>query len=495
MNLPIAQSILHGALRPSNKPNISFQALARKFNNLPSKLDDIEKLFISELGNYAIFDFEKAVAINTIAPDEYTSIKEYTIKPKIEISKEESLQTPQTIFYNTIVNAEATRIKIALLNYSTVVQSNIDTRQELKETLRLIKSHIKKASETADTYYQVLQINLVKLYYELTISFDVLLTENDFTAFEDLYLECFNRYPSDDELNAYQAAKLIHEAQTHIALNYDIQETQNLLGEICSSIELNSHNSTLIMVGIALENYLFLKQTNQPIPTFDQLINSGFVNLITKEQKSILRQRFEREEIAIDRANAIDDIFTELSFGNPIRNTLSITNNLSVFLNQQKDIYLKDPSAIYKVVIEKQISDSNKKPQPTVKLMQIKSKLAIAHKHLAFLNGVNPQNNERILSESDYKLMIAYIEHLIQHDSIPKITRKIPRANLGKTWFRYSIYLVHKELYSSIQDIWIEFMQQVFDEFSPKVVTFSTLKTKFSQQPSGYNQFIKKVLG
>lgn len=331
MNLPIAQSILHGALRPSNLPDIAFQALARKFNNLPSNLNDIEKLFISELGNYAIFDFEKAIAINNIAPDEYTSIKEYTFKPKIEISKEESLQTPQTIFYNTIVNAEANRIKIALLNYSTVVQSNIDTRQELKETLRLIKSHIKKATKTADTYYQDLQTNLVKLYYELTISFDVLLTENDFTTFEDLYLECFNRYPSVDELNAYQAAKLIHEAQTLIALNNDIQKTQNLLGDICSSIELNSHNSTLLTVGIALENYLFLKQINQAIPSFDQLINSDFANLITKEQKSILRQRYEREEIAIDRANAIDDIFTELSFSNPIQNTLSITNNLSVF--------------------------------------------------------------------------------------------------------------------------------------------------------------------
>ena len=65
------------------------------------------------------------------------------------------------------------------------MQSNIDTRQEIKETLRLIKSHIKKASETADTYCQDLQTNLVKLYYELTISFNVLLTENDFTAFED----------------------------------------------------------------------------------------------------------------------------------------------------------------------------------------------------------------------------------------------------------------------------------------------------------------------
>ena len=493
MNLPITQSILHGALRPSNMSDIAFQALARKFNNLPSKLNDIEKLFISELGNYAVFDFEKAVAINNIAPDDYTSIKEYTIRPKIEIHKEETIQTPQTIFYNAIINAEAARIKIALLNYSTVVQSNIDTRQELKETLRQIKSYIKKASETADIYYQDLQANLIKLYYELAITFDVLLTENDFTAFEDLYFECFNHYPSVEELNAYQIAKFIQAAQAQIALNSDIQEAQNLLLEICNSIKLTPNNSTLFTIGIALENYVFLKQTNQAIPSFDQLINNDFVNLITKEQKSILRQRYEREEIAIDRANSIDEIFTELPFDTTLQSSLSITNNLSVFLNQQKDIYLKDPSAIYKVVIEKQTSDS-KKPQPTIKPMQVKSKLAIAHKHLAFLNGVNPQNNERIMSESDYKLMIGYIQHLIQFDSIPKITKKIPRANLGKTWFRYSIYLVHKELYASIQDLWIEFMQQVFDEFSPKVVTFSTLKTKFSQQPSGYNQFIKKVL-
>ena len=76
MNLPIAQSILHGALRPSNLPDIAFQALARKFNNLPSNLNDIEKLFISELGNYAVFDFEKAIAIILWNRKRYLGISE-----------------------------------------------------------------------------------------------------------------------------------------------------------------------------------------------------------------------------------------------------------------------------------------------------------------------------------------------------------------------------------------------------------------------------------
>ncbi len=495
MNLPIIQSILHGALRPSNNPDMPYQALSRKFNNLPANLNDIERLFITELGNFAVFDFEKAIPINNIAPDDYTLITEYSIKPAIEFQEDKISPTPQTNFYEAIITAEATRIKIALLNYSAVVQSDIDTRQEVKETLRQIKSYIKKATEIDDAIHQTLQTTLTKLYYELSIEFDLLLTETDFTAFEELYFECLNHYPSDEEINAYQAAKYIHEVQKQIALNIDLEEAQSLYTDVCNSITLNQQNSILFTIGLALENYVFLKYTNQAIPSFDQLTNNEFVNLILKEQKSILKQRYEREEIAIDRVNAIDDIFTELPLKNTLQSTLSIANNLSGFLLQQKDTYLKDPSAIYKVVLEKQVSDIKRKPQPTAKPMQIKSKIALAHKHLAFLNGVNPQNNERIMSESDYNLMIAYIQHLIQHNSIPKITKKIPRANLGKTWFRYSIYLVHKELYSAIQDLWIEFMQQAFDEFSPNVVTFSTLKTKFSQQPSGYNQFIKKVLG
>ena len=127
--------------------------------------------------------------------------------------------------------------------------------------------------------------------------------------------------------------------------------------------------------------------------------------------------------------------------------------------------------------------------------MQIKTKLAIANRHLAFLNGVNPKNNEQYMSENDYVLLVGYVEHLIQYEIIPTITRKIPKYNIPKTWLKYTLYVIHEELYSSIQDIWIEFMQAVFNEFSPKIVEFSTLKTKFSVFPSGYNQRVKQVLG
>lgn len=54
-------------------------------------------------------------------------------------------------------------------------------------------------------------------------------------------------------------------------------------------------------------------------------------------------------------------------------------------------------------------------------------------------------------------------------------------------------YLIHQELYSSIQDTWIQFMQAAFVEFSERTVSFDTLKTKFSVYPSGYKQMVKTI--
>ncbi|MCK9205569.1 MAG: hypothetical protein M0P66_00515 [Salinivirgaceae bacterium] len=495
MNLPIIQSILHGALRPNISSDIPFQAITRKFNNLPFNLAGIENLYKAELCNYAMFDFEKTIPINNIAPDNYTPIIEYTFMPNVELPFTELQQTPQFSFYNTIVKAETTRIKLALLSFSESAQSDIDTKQEVKETLQQIKSYTKSAADISDSIFQKLQTHLIKLYFELTLMFDVLLTENDFTPFDDFFLDCFNQYPTIEQANAYKATKIIQQTQIQTSKGLDISEAQTMLSEFSQLLTNQTQNTTITKVAIALENYIYLNCNNQAIPTFEQLINTEFVNLIIKEQKNNFKQRFEREEVALDRANVIDEIITELPVTINQQNPLSIVSNLTIFLNQQKDIYLKYPSALFKVVIEKQSNELKKKPQPTIKPMQIKTKLAIANKHLAFLNGVNPKNNERIMSESDYKLLVGYVEYLIQNGSIPKITRKIPRANLQKTWFRYTLYLIHQELYSSIQDIWIEFMQAAFIEFSSNIVEFSTIKTKFSQSPSGYNQFIKQVLG
>jgi len=50
----------------------------------------------------------------------------------------------------------------------------------------------------------------------------------------------------------------------------------------------------------------------------------------------------------------------------PIANECSIAYSLLNYLKNQKETYLKDPSAIFKIEIEKQSFELKKKPQTTI---------------------------------------------------------------------------------------------------------------------------------
>lgn len=573
MNLPIIQSIVHGALRPNlvlvettidgkkckipssfqevwNYTNqnhiypmvnaavdeygiqtmipmpipepdeeIPYQQLASEFSKLPQELTALEKLCITHLSKYVQFDFEneRPVCLSHIAPDDYTQIQQLYYPASIDLEIPQPTN-PFSKFYHTIIKAEMTRVKFAMINFAEVSKSDIDTRGAVKETLKLIKSYsrdiINQSHEMTfvsleplhevsaqditqntldNNFYLILKQYLIKLYFEIVLMFQNILKPNDYKPFDDYIYQCYGNYPTAEQRNAFHFAALTQQTQQAIIGNQIESKSVTLLAELYKTIGNNTATETLKTVTTALENFVFLQHIQQPAPPFEQLINQDFVNIIIKEQKQFFKQKYEREEIAIDRANAIDEIIADLDLKPRLHTSLSIKSDLSNFLNQQKDVYLKEPSALFKVVIEKQAHEIKKKPQPTIKPMQIKTKLAIAYKYLAFLNGVNPKNNDRIMSEADYKLLVAYVEELIQKGCIPTITRKIQKANIPKTWIKYTLYLIHQELYSSIQDTWIRFMQAAFVEFSEHTVSFDTLKTKFSVYPSGYKQMVKTI--
>lgn len=502
---------------PEPDEEIPYQQLANALSKLPQELTALEKLSITNLSQYVQFDFEseRPICLADIAPDDYTQIRQLYIPANINLEITQPTN-PFSRFYHTIIKAEMARVKLALIKFAEVSKSDIDIRGAVKDTLTQINSYSKaiinqshemtfmsfeplrevseqelKQQTIDNNIYLVLKQYLIKLYFEIVLMFKSILKENDYQSFDDYIFQCFGNYPTTEQTNAYKYATLIQQAQTAIAENQPQQKNIILLAQLYKAIETSPTAEPLKTVTVALENFVFLQHIQQPTPTFEQLINQDFVNLLIKGQKQFFKQKYEREEIAIDRANVIDEIIADLDLKPRLQSSLSLTSNLSDFLFQQKEIYLKEPSALFKVVIEKQANETKKKPQPTIKPMQIKTKLAIAHKYLAFLNGVNPKNNDRIMSETDYKLLVGYIEELIQKGNIPTITRKIPKANLPKTWIKYTLYLIHQEIYSSIQDTWIQFMQAAFVEFSEKTVTFDTLKTKFSVYPSGYKQVVK----
>ena len=501
MELKIYDSIIHGSLQPqSGQTPAEYSEISYLLDNVPPTLPEIESRLQQVIGRNLQVNFNADTPVNItqfLSNPNYTSVSADYFPPEISLPLPAATTTIQR-FYYFVITAEAQRIKLRLLQSVEVLKDDICAKQEIINVLELLARYAKNIREHPQTnpIFDFLLTQIVKLYFEITLMFDVLLSEKNYISFADFFSLRLNRQADEGETAAYQKALHIHQAQ-RLFSSLEAVNVQNLLAQLYADLEITPTDNTLIAVICALENSVFLQHIQQAIPPFEQIISVEFAALIIKEQKSILRQRYEREEVAIDRANAIDEIITEFSVKDifKIKDNRAIAHNLLSFLNSQKEIYLKEPSAVFKVVIEKQTTDLKKKPQPTIKPMQIKTKLAIAHKHLAFLNGVNPSNNQRIMLESDYTLLVEYVGHLIQSGKIPTITRKIPKCNIGKTWFRYTLYLIHKELYSSIQDVWIEFMQAVFDEFSPKEVEFSTIKTKFSQPPSGYNQFVNKIIG
>ena len=501
MELAIYNNIIHGNLNPQKGEAVAnYSEKSHLLNNCPETLPEIERLLNQILPRNSQVNFNADTPVNItqlLNNPNYTSIDVDCFPPKINLP----LPAPQTInqrFYYFVITADEKRIKLRLLQSVEILKDDICAKQEIINVLKLLARYAKNIQEQtqSDPIFDFLLTQIVKLYFEITLMFDVLLSETDYFSFSDFYSFRLNRQADESETAAYQKALHIHQVQRLFA-SFDTANAQSLLSLLYVDLEKSPTDNTLIAVICALENAVFLHSISQAIPAFEQLITVEFIYLTIKEQKNIFKQRYEREEIALDRANTIDEIITEISVKDiyKVASDKSVAYNLLSYLHTQKEIYLKDPSALFKVVIEKQTTDLKKKPQPTIKPMQIKTKLAIAHKHLAFLNGVNLKNNERYMSENDYKLLVGYVEHLIQSVTIPTITRKIPKSNIPKTWLKYTLYVIHQELYSSTQDIWIEFMQTVFDEFSPKIVEFSTLKTKFSQAPSGYNQTVKQVLG
>ena len=501
IELEIYNSIIHGSLNPLNgwRP-AEYSEIAGLLHNCPETLPEIENRL------YQILDKNLQINLNACSPvnitrflnkPNYTTVEPNYFPP--EISGYLPLpQTPEQQFYCFLITAEAKRIKLCLLQSVDILKEDVCAKQEIINVLKLLARYAKHIREQAvpNPIFDFLLAQIVKLYFEITLMFDALLSDTDYISFADFHTLLLRRQPDEDESAAYQKALHIHRAQLLFA-SFDTPEARNVLSLLYADLAKTPADNTLITLICALENAIFLKNTNQTMPGFEQLISVEFINLIIKEQKDILKQRYEREEIALDRVNTINEIIFEISVKDiyKVNNEKSIAYNLLSYLNAQKKIYLKDPSALFKVVIEKQAAELKKKPQPTINPMQIKTKLAIAHKHLAFLNGINPQNNKRYLTEKDYKWLVGYVEHLIQYGTIPPIPHKIPKSNIPKTWLKYTLYVIHQELYTSIQDIWIEFMQVAFDDFSPKEVTFSTLKTKFSVYPSGYNQHVKRVLG
>ena len=182
MTIPIFDSIINGALSPlrAESASVPFAEIANALRNLPSDLASLERLLVQQLGQYIQFNFaaEKATRLG-ISDEEYHPLPSYRYPIKIDAFPEIS-ETPKHRFYARIIAAEATRVKLALAEYSATAEADIDTRGEVRRTLDdlyHLSLQLKKVLHGEVIKYSLKQ-QMLTLYYEIAATFIYLLPED-----------------------------------------------------------------------------------------------------------------------------------------------------------------------------------------------------------------------------------------------------------------------------------------------------------------------------
>lgn len=111
---------------------------------------------------------------------------------------------------------------------------------------------------------------------------------------------------------------------------------------------------------------------------------------------------------------------------------------------------------------------------------ETKNKIA---KRLAFMKGVLPNRDTRIMSDSDYNKMIESVNYLIENNVVKKQESSI-QTSLPVAHLRYTFYLVFKNEGKCIdRQFWIDFLVETFAKMKSGK---DSLGKHFSDKPTDY---------
>ena len=519
----LLNSIIGGQYRLVVMPEIPhYKRIAPILDKRPDNLEDIiaNLKAISGITDPAWFSYEKGADINALLDGDarkYTPIVDdpYPIKmPDISIEDKHYSR-----FYKAMIDLECLRIRHQLLDYSRDVKDDFQTRKEVKSTLSELSRKTNEAAWEAIligdemfpgkevpldvrmnsakepmAIYDYLTFCLVNLYYELVLLFKPVLKESDYIQpfeFEfDRGIDGFLPYDLPGEFNL---AELVHRAQRCI-VDDKPGDAGKVLTELKGHAEALESRSDQLKVAAALENFIFIATAGTHVTDVKQLTDKTVVSPVVKAQREAFRAEYEKEDTALERSNIIEEQLTDYDLNNGFKSEHSIKYQLAAFLNKQNELYLQEPAAIY---VSKRTSGPRAgapKPLPVSSAMSVKDKIACVHKRIAFLDGIDPDTQERVMYKADYELLKTYLEDLVKNNQCPAITRRVPVIAKGVTWLRYTIYLIHGDIYHrNVQDEWIDFLYSGLS--NPDSPEWDVLKKKFSVPPSGYSQYVKRVTG
>ncbi len=299
--------------KPCKEDEIDYLTLANTFARFPSLLSELENFCIKHLSSYVSFNFcrEQPINISSIATASFTPVFEYHFPADFPFQTSTLPQFPIYRFYENIVKAEMTRIKLALLEYAKTVQSDVLTISEVNDTLKDILQYalniiedpddvliflFDELHEIDDTHVNQLKFKysvfpiilkyLIKTYFEIEILFRFVLKKNIEQDFDDVFYKCMNHYPSKAAKIELQTTILIQEAQHYITAN----NTTALLHyhpQFAQFYHVNTKVPVFLEIFKAMENAIFLSDNTN----ISQLIDDKFCKTKFQERRKALEKR------------------------------------------------------------------------------------------------------------------------------------------------------------------------------------------------------------
>lgn len=481
---------------------LNYPALSRAFSTLPNTLSDLEKLCIKNLSPYIVFDFEseRPINISKVVSSEYTPVPVYHFPVVFQLVNYIP-QHPFAKFYVNVIRAEMERIKLALLDFAQNSQSDIRTKNEVENTLALMRYYASEAvgkrgesiwlsfeqlhrvdeSELNQRSYEfnifpLLQQFLIQTYIEIEILFQPLLKKNIEQDFDDLMFKYFKQYPQEPLKARLQSAMLLHQAQHYIKEN-DINALVSLHPEFVRLYPSNADNAAFMEVFKAVENAIFLGDNTDIL----QLIDDKFFKAQYREKWMPMQE----EIIALSNPREIQPILeNELDQLDLFADNIplqSIPRRWRSWLTDRLESTKQNLGSIFIPTSKDSASQSSAKTP--ISQTSLKKQLKVAQTHLNFLTGHNLQN-EKIMSDEDYSLLLQYMTSFLTDKTVPVITNRI-RTNISQDYLRFTFYRIYKDLHlkQPSRNEWVTLLHSIFPQFddTDESVTYKKLSIKPNQ--------------
>lgn len=270
-------------------------------------------------------------------------------------------------------------------------------------------------------------------------------------------------------------------------------DTASIQGTIQFLIEFKGSTNPTSAIA-ALENNMVAKIFDLDIeePTLANFANpTTSANLFEQVKQNLLKE-INQHTYGHQRLDVINQAQNKIRLEFLV-NPASALGQLQQWLSNQAEAYKGNLSNSFAIEPDAEQELRNKvKPIAKTDKATNESLKQQAQEFLKHFSGHNVQQ-QKIMSEADYNRLLQYTFHLIEQEKLPKDIKKIPSIGLTANHIRYTYYLMHKAFYGTkeIKPVWIDFLQQVFQQLSSQ--DWQTLKTKFSVKPKNYDHDINTM--